>query len=104
MEGRVSIMRLFSLILFLFVLVLSSCQVYSAEPPFWTIAAPAGVGNPRNSEGDIVELADGTLLFTYSAFYGPYDGSAADIEARTSTDGGHTWSAPYRDIADKLWR
>ena len=90
-------MRSFSLVSFLLVLVLFSGQAYSAEAPFWSIAAPAGVGNPRNSEGDIVELndVDGTLLFAYSAFYGPYDGSAADIEARTSTDGGHTWSAPY---------
>ncbi len=49
---------------------------------------------PRNSEGDIVQLADGRLCLAYTRFTGgAADHSAADIVARTSDDGGKTWSA-----------
>ena len=49
--------------------------------------------NPRNSEGDFVALADGAILFAYSRFTGGgSDFAAADIVARTSRDGGRTWS------------
>lgn len=48
---------------------------------------------PRNSEGDIVELSDGRLLLSYTRFKGgSSDFAAADIVARTSSDGGKTWS------------
>ncbi len=50
--------------------------------------------HPRNSEGDIVQLADGRLCLAYTRFTGgTADHSAADIVARTSDDGGKTWSA-----------
>lgn len=49
--------------------------------------------NPRNSEGAFVELRGGRILFAYSRFTGGgQDGDAADIVARTSADGGKTWS------------
>ena len=50
--------------------------------------------NPRNSEGDVVELRDGKLVLVYTRFRGgAADNAKADICARTSTDGGTTWGA-----------
>ena len=31
---------------------------------------PPGPGNPRNSEGDFIELKDGRVLYAYSRFNG----------------------------------
>ena len=48
---------------------------------------------PRNSEGDLVKLSDGRLCLVYSRFSGGTDDAAsAQIVARTSSDGGKTWS------------
>lgn len=56
------------------------------------VLAPSG-GNPRNSEGDFIALRDGTLLFIYTHFTGgTSDHASAHLAARTSTDGGVTWS------------
>jgi len=56
---------------------------------------PPAAGNPRNSEGSFLRLRDGRLLFVYSRFteadWG--DDAPACIAARTSPDGGLTWSA-----------
>lgn len=49
--------------------------------------------NPRNSEGAIVQLADGSLFLAYSRFTsGADDNSEAQIACRVSKDGGRTWS------------
>jgi sialidase-1 len=49
---------------------------------------------PRNSEGALVELKDGTLYLAYSRFTGGgADNSVAHISRRVSRDGGMTWSA-----------
>ena len=54
---------------------------------------PPGPGNPRNSEGDFLELKDGRVLFIYSHFTGGgSDHAAAHLAARYSDDGGKTWS------------
>ena len=55
-----------------------------------------GVGNPRNSEGSFVRLADGRLLLIYSRYRGTsaHDHATADLVQRFSTDGGATWSDP----------
>jgi hypothetical protein len=55
---------------------------------------PPGPGNPRNSEGAFAELKDGRILFVYSHFTGTSSGDAAKarLAARTSSDGGETWS------------
>jgi len=51
---------------------------------------------PRNSEGDLIELADGRLLVAWSRFYGGWeDHAACEIAARVSSDRGLTWSEPY---------
>ncbi len=62
---------------------------------------PAGPGNPRNSEGSFVALKDGRILFAYSRYRGAMDWAdhaTADIAARTSADGGRTWSQDDRII------
>ncbi len=48
---------------------------------------------PRNSEGDVIELKGGRLMLVYTRFTsGGADNSKADLCARTSADGGKTWS------------
>ena len=48
---------------------------------------------PRNSEGDIVELKNGRLCLVYTRFTGgTRDHSRADLAMRTSLDKGKTWS------------
>ena len=48
---------------------------------------------PRNSEGDMIELKDGRLCLIYTRFTGGgEDADAADLAMRTSRDGGKTWS------------
>ena len=51
-------------------------------------------GNPRNSEGDFIQLRDGRLLFIYTHFTGGEgDDANAHLASRESCDGGVTWSA-----------
>lgn len=59
---------------------------------------PSGSGNPRNSEGSFVALANGDILFAYSRYTGESwsDHASADIAARVSTDDGKTWSTEDR--------
>lgn len=48
---------------------------------------------PRHSEGDVIELADGRLLLVYMAFSGTgSDQAPTQIVAVESSDGGVTWS------------
>jgi sialidase-1 len=61
-----------------------------------TILAPATVANPRNSEGDVIALRDGTLLAAWSEFTGgAKDDSKARIAAARSADGGRTWGPRF---------
>ncbi len=54
---------------------------------------PPGPGNPRNSEGDFIQLKDGRVLFVYTHFTGGSgDDAAAHLASRESHDGGRTWS------------
>ena len=51
--------------------------------------------NPRYTEGSIVELADGSLLFAVTEFQDSgSDFAKAHIVGRVSNDGGQTWSQP----------
>lgn len=60
-----------------------------------TLAADSAT-HPRQSEGDILVLKDGTLLAAWSDFTGgPDDHATANISAAKSKDGGRTWSAPF---------
>ncbi len=61
-----------------------------------TTLAPDSAAHPRQSEGDILVLKDGTLLAAWSDFTsGPDDFANARISAAKSNDGGRTWSAPF---------
>lgn len=55
-----------------------------------------GPGNPRNSEGSFVQLADGTIYFAYTRYNGEsgHDHASADIAFVTSRDRGASWSKP----------
>ncbi len=63
---------------------------------FGFIVAEATAQNPRNTEGDIIELADGTLLLAWSDFYAGEmpDHAPARISAMISTDGGRPTAGP----------
>lgn len=63
---------------------------------FSVLVAPSSKEFPRNSEGSIVELRDGTLLLAWTRFSGgSADHATAEIAAMTSKDGGHRWSKPF---------
>ena len=52
-----------------------------------------GRENPRNSEGDIIELKDGRLCLIYTRFRGgSSDHATADLSMRISEDRGQSWS------------
>ncbi|MEI7904128.1 MAG: sialidase family protein [Candidatus Firestonebacteria bacterium] len=54
---------------------------------------PPSGANPRNSEGSMVKLANGDILFAYTHFTGgPKDDAASHIAARRSNDGGKSWT------------
>jgi predicted neuraminidase len=63
--------------------------------PILRFDLPPGPGNPRNSEGDFIQLAGGRILFIYSHFTGDssHDNAPGCLMSRLSTDGGRTWSA-----------
>lgn len=49
--------------------------------------------NPRNSEGDFIQLKDGRILFVYTHFTGGTgDHAKAYLAGRYSSDGGQTWT------------
>ena len=57
------------------------------------VILPPGAENPRNSEGDFIELRDGRVLFIYTHFTGgSSDHASAHLASRVSRDGGLTWS------------
>lgn len=59
-----------------------------------TLQLPPKKGNPRNSEGDFVQLRDDRLQFAYTHFTGGAgDDATAHIASRYSTDGGLTWTS-----------
>lgn len=67
----------------------------AAEPSFAVDVFPAGKEFPRNSEGAVIERADGSLLLVATRFYGGAEDEAeAHLAARESRDGGRTWTAP----------
>lgn len=68
----------------------------SAEPvtmPENLLLAPTAA-NPRNSEGDFIQLKDGRILFIYTHFTtGASDYAEAHLASRVSSDGGQTWNS-----------
>lgn len=63
---------------------------------------PASAENPRYSEGSILALKDGTLMYATTEFIGgARDESRARIVARYSQDQGRTWS-PARVVQENI--
>ena len=68
-----------------------------SEGPRITVVAPATEEYPRQSEGTIVELADGSLLLVWQEFWrgdkGDLDSDfwPSRLAAMVSRDGGHAW-------------
>lgn len=63
---------------------------------FASVIAPATAESPRNTEGDLIVLKDGSLLAAWSEFYGGNrDDSAGRISAKISKDGGKTWGEKW---------
>jgi hypothetical protein len=55
---------------------------------------PPGSDNPRNSEGDFIQLKDGRLLLVYTHFTGGAgDHAQAHLAGRYSADDGQNWTA-----------
>ncbi len=79
--------------LLLTLLILSVSLAWSQQP-VTTLQLHPGPDNPRNSEGDFVELKDGKILYIYSRFTGKSssDFGSSDLAARWSDDGGKTWT------------
>ena len=58
--------------------------------------------HPRYTEGSVIDLADGSLLYSISQFSaGPGDHATAHIVATKSYDGGQTWLKPY-DLQENI--
>lgn len=61
--------------------------------PARVLTLPPKQGNPRNSEGDFVQLNSGRWLFVYTYFDGgDGDHASAHLAARITDDDGATWS------------
>ncbi|MBK8506002.1 MAG: exo-alpha-sialidase [Saprospiraceae bacterium] len=83
-----------------FAVIISSCAVkpdfanQSVTEPKTVLRLELGEDNPRNSEGDFVELKNGKILFIYSHYYGSSssDHATAYLASRISSDRGKTWS------------
>jgi sialidase-1 len=82
--------------------ILAPAEVQLAKPPrvmeegglLRVRLLPPKPGNPRNSEGDFIQLKDGRILFVYTHFTGGGgDHSTAYLAGRYSSDGGRTWTA-----------
>ena len=68
----------------------------SATPIISSFIATAEASHPRQSEGDIVVLRDGTLFAVWSDFYEmANDHAPARISAARSTDSGRTWGPRF---------
>jgi len=66
-----------------------------------TLRLEPGEGNPRNSEGDFIQLNNGQILFVYTHFInGSGDNASAHLAGRYSDDNGKTWSENDVPILD----
>ena len=75
-----------------FLFLNSAATAQQTVSAFENVIAQASDESPRNSEGDLVILKDGSILAAWSEFYGGNrDDSAGRISAKISKDGGKTW-------------
>ncbi|MBN2313478.1 MAG: exo-alpha-sialidase [Sedimentisphaerales bacterium] len=87
-------MKIFIKILLAIAFIFHGWAVNARETPKVTLLViEPSKTNPRNSEGDIIELKDGRLCLIYTRFRGgSSDHATADLAMRTSDDGGTSWS------------
>jgi len=88
-------MRFFPFVILISFIHIGFAAEQTAEKPFRSMVCPPSQDNPRNSEGDIVELKDGTLLLAWSRFAGSADHATAFAAAKKSHDGGKTWGDEF---------
>ncbi len=87
-------------ILMLIVLILTSCSLTKSNKSDFNngketvLKLESSSENPRNGEGDFIELKNGNILFVYTHYYGSSnaDWASAYVASRVSKDGGQTWS------------
>src|SRR5687767_112532 len=73
--------------------ILFPTLVLAADPIQRNVLLPPAKNNPRNSEGAMIDLADGRIMLVYSRFTGGRgDHAKANLSARFSSDGGATWT------------
>ena len=76
-------------------LVLSTPAPPNRDEDISLLAYEATKAHPRYTEGSILELGDGSLLFATTGFIGSgSDFAKAQIVEKRSTNGGRTWSKP----------
>lgn len=76
-------------------LVLSNPKPPGFDEDYSNLVYPATTEHPRYTEGSIVRLVDGSLLYAVTQFVGGgSDFSKARIIARRSSDQGRTWAPP----------
>ena len=68
-----------------------------------TMLCEATPQNLRMSEGDLIQLKDGSLYAIWSDYYAGtgWDGSPARLASKISKDGGKTWSEPQVVVMDE---
>ncbi|TVP98319.1 MAG: hypothetical protein EA381_12700 [Planctomycetaceae bacterium] len=86
----------------------SLLQMAAPQPPadaqneFAVDVYPATDANPRYSEGSVIALTNGSLLYATTEFsMGGSDASQASIVGRVSPDGGRTWG-PSRRLQENV--
>ena len=80
----------------LLITLFSASLIQLSAEEFTSIIAPASEENPRNTEGDLIVLKDGSVLAAWSEFYGGNrDDSAGRISAKLSKDGGKSWEKKW---------
>jgi sialidase-1 len=80
------------LLMFLIILSKQPAMAISGDMETLLVIEP-GKDNPRNSEGDIIELKNRRLCLIYTRFTGGSgDHAAADLAMRISGDEGRSWS------------
>ena len=74
-------------------MALGCCLLEAASGMETLLVIEPSKNQPRNSEGDIIQLKDGRLCLVYTRFTGgTHDNSEGDLAIRTSSDHGQTWS------------
>ncbi len=80
--------------LLILITAIGSVSLYAEDSPVSrALQLPPSDENPRNSEGDFIQLNDGRILLVYTHFTsGAADHATAFLAGRISQDAGQTWS------------